>query len=584
MSISGNNNNQDFNNGCKQLEAEFRIDQEIFENDMSSMSDIYNNLTENAINGLRYFHKHFKFQIQKKQSDGISSLILEFLRNVELLIKFRRRMTQELLSKFGEVNMFFSQNIPYLFGDQIAANPKFDPSLLEEFNPFLPGIRKNETSSNLNTSGIDYKLINEDSSDKLIYKENLYLTPLIPNIKHGSIILEDSYRKKRTPYISMNELRVGITKPERLINRRITKIKKTMEQDYQKPIVWITGERNLLAKITESGALNYFEGLPGTESTIIESSRINELLIFFKSSHHVLFTDLNLGSVFEADIDCLFESQDQVSVSLCYDSKNLVIMGTVQGYLMLLQISTDDRTLAQKDRNCYAIKSFRSLIWSNYKNLEFAAISEEGRIVVIKINEELVFEPLRVFTYNSCITSACCFYKFALIGFEEGILSVIEFEKGSSLVSYKIPSNEEGHFPVITWAGFISSDSSKKSQYFLGEDQVTEEAFQDLLSKIKYMVRTDSDILYIFGHNSTKSKWQEFRLFDSSKERRSNKEILSQPSEPIFEKHVEGIALRFFKVISVQEPPKEHEEADPAIDQFNCLMCEVSISANTESQ
>lgn len=537
----------------------------------------------------------------------------DLFRNVAVLVDFKKRVFEEFIGKLEDFNGIFLKNFSYLMNGESSSEQQFDPSLLSSYSLFPQELKRQESAS-FEGSGSQIRSFNndrnnrhengtkndqleqssqqddgQDDSDKISFKEDIYLTNLVPNVKYGCVFFDDSNKRQRSynrnhhnasPFSS--ELYIDIGPVEMLINRKVTKIKKFGGGEQTESGMWIVGSRNLLGRFSKSQSLVYSESPPLTESTITETARLNETVLFFKSSHHMLCTDMNLKVLFAADIDSLFEHQDQVSSSLSYDDRNLVILGTQQGFLLLLNVDAEEKSLLEKDRSNLATRTIRSLMWTNYKNMEFVAISEEGKIILIRISDStnLLIEPLKVFNYNSEITASISFYKFALIAFEGGVLSIVELDRGSIIYSYQIPSPPNGS-SKITWAGFFTNDYNKKLTKLRMDEMINDEIFLDMISKVKYLVRTDSDIFYIFSHQTSqgsKLKFQEYPLFKNSKQ--VGAEVIQQPSEPIFEKTDEGVLMRFFKTVCLANNKKTIDAPDSApIERYQCLMCEVAITA-----
>ncbi len=529
-----------------------------------------------------------------------------------MMVDSRKRVFDEFIRKLRDFNGIFSKNFTFLMNGEANSEHHFDPSFLKSYSLFPHELKRQESES-LDDGGSQIRSFHDDlhpyrengntnnepdhdmpeddgqeNSDKISFKEEIYLTSLVPNLKYGCVLLEDSNKRQRSHRNNQNtppfssELFINIGPVEMLINRRVTKIKKYGGGDQSESCMWIVGSRNLLGRFSKSQSLVYSESPPLTESTITETTRLNNILLFFKSSHHVLCTDIDLKVMFAADIDSLFEYQDQVCTSISYDDRNLVILGTLQGFLLLLNVDVEEKSLIEKDRSNIATRSIRSLMWTNYKNMEFAVISEEGKIILIRISDStnLSMEPLKVFNYNSEITTSISFYKFALIAFEGGVLSIVELDKGSIIYSYQIPTSSNPS-TRITWAGFFTNDYNKKLTKMRMDELINEDVFLELISKVKYLVRTDTDTFYIFGHQTSsnnKLKYQEFPLFKHTKP--VGAEVSQQPTEPIFEKTEDGVLMRFFKTVCLANTKKTQDDPDSApIEKYQCLMCEVAISA-----
>lgn len=509
-------------------------------------------------------------------------------RNLAEYNKSKKRLFDEVRRKLEEVVSVLKDG----FANIVAAGKteeisRPDLHFLERYTLFPPSIvQRNssehiaEDSSSLHVSNNEHR-IEEDSpndesveADRLSYR-SLSISDQFPTPKFSCIYIEPGKtRGKRgsQPQVTSPELSLDFKSPIQLINRRITKVRKYYSNDSEEMSLWIIGGRDFVGKQTNGQDLVFIENPNNPNSEVVEMTKLNGEMVFLKSGHLLLATDLNLNVIFEADISSVFEEGDSVTSMLSLEDENLLIIGTQLGTIIVLLVVFEEKSVVLKDRGSYSVKPIKSLFWMNFKAHEFAAAAQDSRLVLFKLNAEFGLEALRVFSYDMEIQVAVSFNKLALIAFSSGIVAIVELERGAVVYAYKLPLSEEGH-PRVTWLGQFCLEAFKKKNS--NHETLTEESFYEMINKVRFFARTSDDQLYIFGPvTNQRERVQQYTLFEP----RSQEPRGRQPLEPVFEKKDDTVLIRFFR--SNWADSTEDEEGT---DKPSCLMHQVTVSVTGDS-
>ena len=522
---------------------------------------------------------------------------------MDILIEFKKRILEEFRSRFKEAIEFMKRNYSLILSLEKDA-PKFDPYSLEGFN--LLGERprgfstyhKNEDSFSLpQRSGrgfpqgdadqfSDQELSQNELQDDTKYKV-LQVSDFCVNSKYSFVYFDDNARRRgqnknqhqeHQSSIAFPEVKIDLNEPQEILNKRLTHIKKYQSAELSEVSLFMVGYGNIIAKLGNGEDLVFYENQMEPDQYVTEIVKMAEYIVLFKSSFHLLVTDMNLKVQFEAEITEWFEPDDRICCCLVYEDQNLIILGTEMGYLISLVIGFTDRSIDLQSREAFSVKSTKNLFWTYYKNMEFCAAFEDGKVVLLRVTSELVFEPLKVFNYDMDLSYATIFNRLGVIGFRKGVVSIINLDQGTILYSYSLPS-EDNPPDKITWIGFLSSESNKKSNRSRPEDISSEQGFIEILSKVRLMVRTERESLYIFNHSLSDNKYQYVQLFENHLKPASGDSSI-QLVEPAFEKFDQGITVRFFKSCSSKSELSSRNQPKP--EKFYCLMQELHVSLSED--
>lgn len=537
----------------------------------------------------------------RRKSVKVGQHNTDIFNNVEFLMNFKHRILREFQCKLEESLEFIKVNYKGMLTLSKDV-PRFDPLGLESYSLFAGRIMhhlphfKEEDSFSLPPSHRDFSLTkanfdkysahedsNDDSIEEFIDYKIVPVTDFCANAKYNFFYLDENckkaHRQNRTHNVSGTPLNLDVkfesAVPQMLLDRRVTRIRKYQSSDQDDISLWIVGYGNFIAKLGNNKDLIYTENKAISDSYIVEMSRLGDNMVFFKSTYHLLATDMSLNVIFEADIREWFEPNDKIACCLTYEDHNLLIIGTEKGYLISMAIGFSDRSLFLKGRELLSTKSVKSLFWTYYKNMEFCAAFQEGKLVILRVSPELGLEPIKTFSYNMELSCALTFNRLGALAFRKGIVSIIEFDKGVILYSYQLSSDND-FIDRITWLGFLNYDIYRRSHRGKFEDYSSEQSYCESISRIKFIVRVEDDSLYTFSHSTPKGKYQKITLFN--KQNHPVPDLRKQPLEPVFERTGTGCSIRFFKTAIEMTDPLSDDNQHHQSDRFNCMMHEVSVS------
>ena len=517
-------------------------------------------------------------------------------------MNFKRKLLREFRSKLEETLEFAKGNYKGLLCLN-KGESRFDPLTLETYSLFgdrfkyhLPQFRE-EDSLSLPPSHKDFSLTkanadkysvqeesNEDLNEEFIDYRIVPVTDFYANAKNNFIYLYENSKKyirhSRFPnnfngLSTSLDVKIETAQTQVLVDRKVTRIRKYQSTDQGDISLWIVGYCNFIAKLGNNKDLIYTENKAIPDSYIVEITRMGDHMVFFKSTHHLLATDMQMNVIFEADIKEWFEPGDKITNCLTYEDQNLLIIGTEMGYLISMVIGFSDRSLFLKGREAYSVKPIKTIFWTVYKNMEFCSAYQEGKLIILQINEGLCFDPLRVFNYDQELSCASTFNRLGALAFKKGIVSIIEFEKGTILYSYQVPTDSAAS-ESITWLGFLNYDIHRKTIRNSGDEYTSEQNYCEFISSIKFMVRTADDSFYMFSHASSRGKLQKTTIFEHSKHQ--SLDLDHQPLEPVFESSGAGCSIRFFKTTAEPLDPQRGVSQPGQPERHCCLMHELPIT------